>query len=101
MPARGCPRTIRRSISNAKSADAGRPLMAASLRARPAPATITPEEQRRVYRRFDLIVAVVLFFLFMALYHVVTMLTVGDWDFWTDWKDSRWWLSFTPVVEIA
>jgi len=75
--------------------------MAASLRARTAPATVTPEERNRVYRRFDLVVAILLFFLFMGLYHVVTMLTVGDWDFWDDWKDSRWWLSFTPVAEIA
>ena len=75
--------------------------MAASPRARTDPATMTPEARQRAYRRFDRVVAVVLFFLFMALYHVVTMLTVGDWDFWDDWKDSRWWLSFTPVAEIA
>jgi methane/ammonia monooxygenase subunit A len=37
----------------------------------------------------------------MGLYHVITILTVGDWDFWSDWKDSRWWLSFTPIVDIA
>ncbi len=75
--------------------------MAAAPRARTQPATISPEAQRRAYRQFDLVVALILFFLGMALYHVVTMLTVGDWDFWADWKDSRWWLSFTPVVEIA
>ena len=75
--------------------------MATSQRARAEPALTTAEELRRAYRRFDLVVAVLLFFLFMALYHILTILTVGDWDFWSDWKDSRWWLSFTPIVEIA
>jgi methane/ammonia monooxygenase subunit A len=75
--------------------------VAASPSARSNPATNDQEQRRRMYRWFDLVIAALLFFLFMALYHVVTMLTVGDWDFWTDWKDSRWWLSFTPPVEIA
>jgi len=75
--------------------------MAGFQPARGQPAIGTSEELRRAYRWFDLIIAVLLFFLFMALYHVITILTVGDWDFWDDWKDSRWWLSFTPIVEIA
>src|ERR1700682_2872959 len=95
------PATTPRWISNAKLPDPGGLLMAAFPRARAAPATVAAEERNRVYRRFDLVVAVLLFFLFMGLYHVVTMLTVGDWDFWDDWKDSRWWISFTPVAQIA
>src|SRR5713226_715176 len=75
--------------------------MAASPRGRSEPAFSTQDERQRAYRQFDLVVAVLLFFLFMGLYHVVTMLTVGDWDFWDDWKDSRWWISFTPVAQIA
>jgi methane/ammonia monooxygenase subunit A len=65
------------------------------------PALTSVEDLRRAYRRFDLVIAVLLLFLFMGLYHVVTILTVGDWDFWSDWKDNRWWLSFTPIVQIA
>ena len=58
--------------------------------ARSQPALTTAEDLRRAYRWFDLVIAVLLFFLFMGLYHVITILTVGDWDFWSDWKDSRW-----------
>jgi methane/ammonia monooxygenase subunit A len=72
-----------------------------SIRARNEPAVTNPADIRRIYRWFDLIIVVLLLFLFMGLYHLVIILTVGDWDFWTDWKDSRWWLSFTPLVAIA
>ena len=75
--------------------------MTAAPRARSQSAISSPEERARAYRWFDLVVAALLFFLFMGLYHVITILTVGDWDFWSDWKDSRWWLSFTPIVQIA
>jgi methane/ammonia monooxygenase subunit A len=75
--------------------------VSATPRARINPALVTAEERQRAYRLFDLVIAVLLLFLFMGLYHVITVLTVGDWDFWDDWKDSRWWLSFTPVVDIA
>ncbi len=75
--------------------------MAAELQARPKPALETPAELARVYRQFDLLIAGLLLLLFMALYHVFMMLSVGDWDFWVDWKDDRWWVSVTPVVMIA
>ena len=75
--------------------------MTAAPMARTQPAFTTAEDLRRAYRWFDLVIAVLLFFLFMGLYHIITMLTVGDWDLWSDWKDSRWWLSFTPIVQIA
>ena len=29
------------------------------------------------------------------------MLTVGDWDFWLDWKDRQYWPLVTPVLMIA
>jgi methane/ammonia monooxygenase subunit A len=28
------------------------------------------------------------------------MLFVGDWDFWTDWKDRQWWPLVTPVITL-
>jgi Ammonia monooxygenase len=28
-------------------------------------------------------------------------LTVGDWDFWTDWKDRQWWPLVTPLMIIT
>src|SRR5215471_17468009 len=75
--------------------------MTAALTARSKPALTNAEDLRRAYRWLDLVVAGLLLFLFMGLYHIISILTVGDWDFWSDWKDSRYWLSFTPIVEIA
>jgi methane/ammonia monooxygenase subunit A len=34
-------------------------------------------------------------------YHIHGMLTMGDWDFWSDWKDRRLWVTVTPIVLIA
>jgi len=31
-------------------------------------------------------------------YHIHYMLTGGDWDFWTDWKDRRLWVTVAPIV---
>jgi methane/ammonia monooxygenase subunit A len=28
-------------------------------------------------------------------------LTVGDWDFWVDWKDRQWWPLVTPLMMIT
>lgn len=75
--------------------------MAAGLRARAEPVVATPEEVRKIYRRLDIVVAVILVLLFMALFHIYDMLTVGDWDFWSDWKDKRWWIFVTPTVLMA
>jgi hypothetical protein len=75
--------------------------MAAGLQARTRPALETGEEQRKAYRQFDIVLVIVMFFLFMGLYHIVAMLTVGDWDFWVDWKDRRWWILLTPVILIS
>lgn len=46
----------------------------------------------------------VIFILFMTLtggYHVHAMLTMGDWDFWSDWKDRRLWVTVTPIVCVT
>lgn len=75
--------------------------MAIGLIARTRPAFETADEQRKAYRQFDIIIAIVLFFLFMGLYHLVAMLTIGDWDFWVDWKDQRWWITLTPIILIS
>ena len=75
--------------------------MAAGLQARARPALETGEEQRKAYRQFDIVLVILMFFLFMGLYHIVAMLTVGDWDFWVDWKDRRWWILLTPVILIS
>jgi methane/ammonia monooxygenase subunit A len=75
--------------------------MAAGLQARTRGVFDTPADQRKAYRVFDITVAIILIFLFMALMHIFAMLSVGDWDFWVDWKDRRWWILLTPTVIIA
>jgi methane/ammonia monooxygenase subunit A len=34
-------------------------------------------------------------------YHIHAMLTMGDWDFWVDWKDRRLWVTVVPIVLIT
>ena len=58
-------------------------------------------EAVRLERTFDWIVIFLSVCLFIAAFHIHTMLTVGDWDFWTDWKDRRWWPTITPIALIT
>lgn len=52
-------------------------------------------------RRFDLIVAPILFLAVVSAFHLHFMLLAGDWDFWVDWKDRQWWVTLTPIVAIT
>jgi methane/ammonia monooxygenase subunit A len=47
-----------------------------------------------------IIVAIVLLVLIGA-FHLHAMLTMGDWDFWVDWKDRRYWTTITPILSIT
>ncbi|MGH7965751.1 MAG: bacterial ammonia monooxygenase, subunit AmoA [Candidatus Binatia bacterium] len=58
-------------------------------------------EAARLERTFDWIVIFVAACLFIAAFHLHVMLFVGDWDFWTDWKDRRWWVTVTPIALIT
>ena len=42
-----------------------------------------------------------LFFILLSSYHIHAMLTMGDWDFWIDWKDRRYWPTVLPIVLIT
>jgi methane/ammonia monooxygenase subunit A len=75
--------------------------MAAGLQARSHGAFENPNDQQKAFRVLDLTVAVILFFLVIGLFHIYAMLTIGDWDFWVDWKDQRWWIVLTPTLLIA
>jgi methane/ammonia monooxygenase subunit A len=59
------------------------------------------EETARLSRAYDYLVLVLAGFLFIGSYHLHFMLTVGDWDFWLDWKDRQWWPMVTPALMIA
>lgn len=51
-------------------------------------------------KRWDILIILVLLPGFAGLAHLTHMLTIGDWDFWADWKDRQWWALLTPTVGI-
>jgi methane/ammonia monooxygenase subunit A len=58
-------------------------------------------EAARLERTLDWMVVFIAVCLFMGAFHLHAMLMVGDWDFWTDWKDRRWWVTITPIALIT
>ncbi len=58
-------------------------------------------EAVKVSRTFDWMIIFTLFFVILGGYHIHYMLTGGDWDFWTDWKDRRLWVTVAPIVSIT
>ncbi|MBQ0724045.1 MAG: methane monooxygenase/ammonia monooxygenase subunit A [Cycloclasticus sp.] len=64
-------------------------------------AVTTPNsEAARIARGLDMFVVAILFFAIIAAFHIHIMLTVGDWDFWVDWKDRMYWVTATPMLLI-
>lgn len=49
----------------------------------------------------DWLLLVSLFFIILGGYHIHFMLTGGDWDFWVDWKDRRFWPTVIPIVGVT
>jgi len=58
-------------------------------------------EAVQVSRTVDYIGLFVFFFVVCGSYHIHAMLTMGDWDFWSDWKDRRLWVTVTPIVLVT
>jgi methane/ammonia monooxygenase subunit A len=56
---------------------------------------------RQVSRLFDLMVAGAVLIVLTAAFHIHMELTGGDWDFWIDWKDREFWVTFAPVLMIT
>jgi methane/ammonia monooxygenase subunit A len=54
-----------------------------------------------VSRTIDYLGLFILFFVVLGGYHVHAMLTMGDWDFWSDWKDRRLWVTVTPIMLVT
>jgi methane/ammonia monooxygenase subunit A len=65
----------------------------------PASAQVSGEAAR-LSRLFDLLFYPILFFVITGTFHIHFMLTAGDWDFWTDWKDRQWWPIVVPVMAL-
>lgn len=60
-------------------------------------AVTTTAEQRRAYFRVDALVIPLVVLLFMGIFSFHFALTVGDWDYWIDWRDRRYWPLVTPL----
>ncbi len=58
-------------------------------------------EKARLTRAYDYLILVLALFLFIGAFHLHVALTVGDWDFWLDWKDRQWWPLVTPLMMIT
>ncbi len=58
-------------------------------------------EKARISRAFDFLILVLVLFLLIGAFHLHIALTVGDWDFWIDWKDRQWWPLVTPIMGIT
>jgi methane/ammonia monooxygenase subunit A len=58
-------------------------------------------EAANAVKSADLILIVALFMIFLGGYHVHAMLTMGDWDFWVDWKDRRMWPTVLPIMLVT
>ncbi|WP_054774741.1 bacterial ammonia monooxygenase, subunit AmoA [Methylogaea oryzae] len=58
-------------------------------------------EAVQVSRTIDYLILFIVFFVVVGSYHIHAMLTMGDWDFWADWKDRRLWVTVTPIVLVT
>jgi methane/ammonia monooxygenase subunit A len=58
-------------------------------------------EIARISRIFDFILLLPILLVIIGSYHLTMILTVGDWDFWLDWKDRQWWPIVTPLMGIT
>jgi len=63
--------------------------------------TTRGSDAAKIARGLDFIVIAILFFAIIAALHIHMMLTVGDWDFWVDWKDRMNWVTLTPMLLIV
>ena len=65
-----------------------------------AAATITPQAEK-CGRALELLIVIPVFLVVLGSFHLHAMLTMGDWDFWLDWKDREYWIVITPVLTIT
>jgi methane/ammonia monooxygenase subunit A len=54
----------------------------------------------KMSRLMDFLIVPIVVFALIAAFHVHAMLTMGDWDFWIDWKDRQFWVTVTPITLI-
>ena len=86
-------------------AGANAPVAAPNVGALAGAATGSPFHSRAEaatsIRQADLLILTFLFLIMIGGYHVHAMLTMGDWDFWVDWKDRRMWPTVLPIMLVT
>lgn len=61
---------------------------------------LSPKAQK-IARVLEWVIIPAVLLVIMGTFHLHAMLTMGDWDFWLDWKDREWWITVSPVVIIT
>ncbi|HBC58428.1 MAG TPA: methane monooxygenase/ammonia monooxygenase subunit A [Gammaproteobacteria bacterium] len=64
------------------------------------PAVKTAADQLEAWKRLDTVMVPVMILLMGGVVVFLVALTVGDWDYWQDWRDRRWWPLVTPLSFI-
>jgi len=54
-----------------------------------------------VARGLEWVIVPAVLLVIIGSFHLHIMLTIGDWDFWLDWKDRQWWVTVSPVLTIT
>ncbi len=60
-----------------------------------------PRRSGDAVKTADLLILTFLFLIMIGGFHVHAMLTMGDWDFWVDWKDRRMWPTVLPIMLVT
>lgn len=63
-------------------------------------AVTTLAQQNEVYRNLDYMLVPIFVIILGGVTVFLVSLTVGDWDYWQDWRDRRWWPLVTPFSLI-
>jgi methane/ammonia monooxygenase subunit A len=77
--------------NNSTNADKGPPTRSAIT---------TVQEQLAAYKSIDYMLIPIFTILLGGVVVFLVSLTVGDWDYWQDWRDRRWWPLVTPFSLI-
>ena len=61
----------------------------------------TLDQQIEVYKNLDYMLIPIFVIILGGVTVFLVALTVGDWDYWQDWRDRRWWPLVTPVSLVV
>jgi len=64
-------------------------------------AVTTAQQQLDVWKNMDLMFYPLLSILLGGAAVFICCLTVGDWSYWMDWRDRRWWPLLTPLLLLV